>query len=225
MPAWRIDLHVHGERSPDSNATFEGYAQRLTRARLGGFALTDHNAAPSAGQLAALRAQFPDAVFVPGAEVSAREGHVLVYGIDAAPPRNMPLVELVEWAHDRNAVVALAHPLRLVHGVGRRVAEGASVDAWEGRNGRTGPRANRWTEQEGRRRGVAVLGGSDAHDLEDLGRTYTELAETMSGVEAVLEAIRRRQTAPAGRDLSVRHRASLAWRNLRKRARRGFRAV
>jgi predicted metal-dependent phosphoesterase TrpH len=225
MPGWRIDLHVHGERSPDSTATFDGYAQRMARAGLGGIALTDHNAVPSATELSRLREKFPQSLFISGVEASAREGHVLVYGVDAAPARDIPLVELIEWARDRNAIVALAHPLRLVHGVGRHVAEGAAVDAWEGRNGRTGPDDNRWVEEAARSRGLAVLGGSDAHALRDLGRSYTELPEAPSGPEGLLEAIRRRQTVPGGRHMSALYRTSLAGRNLWLWAARGFRPV
>ncbi|MCI4322884.1 MAG: CehA/McbA family metallohydrolase [Thermoplasmata archaeon] len=225
MPSWRIDLHVHGERSPDSTATFSQYAERMAQAGLYGFALTDHNAVPPAPLLAQLRERYPRYLFLSGVEVSAQEGHVLVYGVETAPSRGIALEELVEWAHARNAVVALAHPLRRFHGAGRRVAEGARVDALEGRNGRMGFGANSSTERLGVSRHLAVIGGSDAHETGSLGRAYTEFADEPPDSEAVLDAIRHQRTLPGGQNLSAAGRLSVGLRNLRLRTGRGFRSV
>jgi predicted metal-dependent phosphoesterase TrpH len=221
----RLDLHVHSDHSPDSRLSVDRIVPSLGAAGLHGFALTDHNTVAGHRWIPEWRARFPQVPVIPGVEVSAREGHVLLYGVSACPPRGLPLAEVREWAEARNAVVALAHPFRWVHGAGRRVAESATVHALETRNGRTAELGNSRSELVAATRHLAMVGGSDAHELSTLGRAYTEFPEAPETVDELLEMIRRRRTSAGGRSLSARGRIRLAVSNAGKRIARGFRAV
>jgi predicted metal-dependent phosphoesterase TrpH len=221
----RLDLHVHSTVSPDSRLPIDQIIPSLGAAGLHGFALTDHNSVDGHRRIAEWRDRYPRIPVIPGVEVTAREGHVLLYGVSECPPRNLPLAELLEWAAPRNAVVALAHPLRWVHGAGRRLAEEAPVQALETRNGRTAELANSRAELVAARRHLAMVGGSDAHEHFTLGRAFTEFPETPETVEELLEMIRQRRSVAGGRSLSSRGRLALALRNAAKRVGRGFRAV
>lgn len=221
----RFDLHLHTDHSPDSRISLPELPLAMERHGLDGIAVTDHNTVAALPKLRALARQYPRFLWVPGIEVSAREGHVLLYGVQAAPPPRRNLPELADWARDQGALLVLAHPLRWIHGAGRKIAETGRVDGLEVRNGRTAETANARCELIAARRGVAATGGSDAHEIATVGRAYTIVPEAPQSVEELLEMIRRRRTDTGGSSLSVAGRIVLAGRNARRRAGRGFRAI
>lgn len=225
MGRLRLDLHVHSRHSPDSALPVELIASRLAAAGLQGFALTDHNSVAGHPELGAAWARFPEFVLVPGVEVSTIEGHLLAYGLSEAPPDQRPISETIDWVRDRGGVPVLAHPLRRSHGVGRIVAETAQVPAIETVNGHNSPRANRQAADVARRLDLGATGGSDVHELADLGRAYTEFPDGTTGVESVLSALRAGTTRAGGRSLDLPGRLRLGWRTTVLRVRRGFRPI
>ncbi|HEV2317604.1 MAG TPA: PHP domain-containing protein [Thermoplasmata archaeon] len=222
---YRLDLHVHSQYSPDSSLDLGRIMDYLGTAGLQGFALTDHNTVAGHGTLRTLQERYPRCWFIPGVEVSAREGHVLVYGVSEAPRRNLSVEEVAEWAEARGGVTALAHPFRWMHGAGRRVAERARVRCVEGRNGRSSAVANGRAELIAARRGLGTVGGSDAHEPTSVGRSFTEFSSEVDSVDGILDALRRGACAGGGRSLAPWGRVLLALRTSALRAGRGFRPV
>ncbi|MCI4349898.1 MAG: CehA/McbA family metallohydrolase [Thermoplasmata archaeon] len=225
MTGPRLDLHVHSVVSPDSNATLEAIVDAVTTSGLQGFALTDHNSIEGHRNLARIRDRFPRHLFVPGVEVSTREGHLLVYGVDQLPPIRNPLNETVEWVESHGGVSVLAHPLRWAHGVGAAIARRARVSAIETVNGHNPELANARAELIAAHRGIATTGGSDAHEASSVGRAVTELREDVSSVDEILEALRRGHVRASGRSLSGVDRVRLGVRTGLLRAARGFRPI
>ena len=223
--ARRIDLHVHTRFSVDSRIRIASLVEQVGIAGLHGFALTDHNSVAGHPHLKEIALRYPRYTFVPGVEASTREGHVLLYGVSEAPPVHRPLAETLQWAEARGAVAVLSHPLRWAHGVGRRLAETAPVHGIEAMNGHNGEVANAGAELIAARRKVAETGGSDAHELPELGTAYTEFPEGTQSVDDVLEHLRRGQCRAAGRSLPPPQRLRLAVMTLARRAGRGFRPI
>jgi predicted metal-dependent phosphoesterase TrpH len=221
----RIDLHVHSHHSPDSPLRVEEVAALLRSEGLRGFALTDHNSVEGHRELADLRSRFPGILAVPGVEVSTREGHLLAYGVATAPPPHRPIAETVRWVDGQGGVAVLAHPFRLSHGVGRRVAESVSVSALEAKNGHTSEVANAKAGLVAARRHLGATGGSDAHSLADLGRAFTEFPSEVESVDDLLESIRRGRTAAGGQSLGWPGRLRLALRTGALLVTRGFRPI
>jgi predicted metal-dependent phosphoesterase TrpH len=205
----RLDLHVHSRFSPDSRLSLEEIAGQLVRVGLHGFALTDHNSIAGHAALADLRSSYPSSFFLPGAEISTREGHLLAYGIRSPPAAQRPLLETIEWVRAEGGEPVLSHPFRFSHGVGRRIAESAPVSALEVRNAHNSRRANAKAEALATRRGLAGTGGSDVHGLADLGQAYTQFPEGVSTVDDFLEAIRKGRVGAAGHTLSWPNRLRL----------------
>ncbi len=223
--AVRLDLHVHSVHSPDSGLTLEAVVGRLSYGGLRGFALTDHNTVRGHAALAELASKYTAYLFLPGVEVSTREGHLLAYGVSEAPPVHRPLAETVEWVRAHGGEAVPAHPFRWTHGVGRAVAERAAVPALEARNGHNSEIANLRAEELAARRNLGATGGSDAHALDDLGRAYTEFEPTVASRDDLLEAIRRRAVQPGGKSMPLAGRLRLAARSGLLRVRRGFRPI
>jgi predicted metal-dependent phosphoesterase TrpH len=221
----RIDLHVHSRHSPDSTLSLQAIASHLANVGLRGFALTDHNSVGGHPELTDLSSRFRGFLFVPGVEVSTREGHLLAYGISTAPPSHRPIAETVQWVDGHGGVAVLAHPFRLAHGVGRRVADSVMVSALETKNGHTSEVRNAKAGLVAARRHLGSTGGSDAHALADLGRAFTEFPADVATVNDLLEAIRRDRTAASGESLGWAGRLRLAFRTGALRLRRGFRPI
>jgi len=223
--AARFDLHVHSRHSPDSAEPVEAILARASAIGLRGLALTDHNTVDGHAELAALGPRWPGLLLVPGIEVSTREGHLLLYGIDSAPPRDLPLDAALQWAQARGAVAVLAHPFRFFHGVGGPAATAANVPAIETCNGHTGPRSNRRAEAVRAARRLGGTGGSDAHAALDLGRCTSQFARPIDTVADLLVELRAGRVAAQGRGPSVAERIQLALGTFGRRAGRGFRPV
>jgi predicted metal-dependent phosphoesterase TrpH len=221
----RLDLHVHSRHSPDSRLDLETIVERVALAGLEGFALTDHNTVEGHAELAELTPRHPKMWFLPGVEVSTREGHLLVYGVGETPPVGRPLGETLDWVRARRAVAVLAHPFRWAHGAGRRAANRAAVDGIEAVNGRTALVGNVQAELIGARRNLSLVGGSDAHEPEDVGRAFTEFPMGLSAVPEFLAALRDHRAHAGGDSLALGGRIRVTLRNALLRAGRGFRPV
>ena len=223
--AVRLDLHVHSVHSPDSRLTLEEVVGRLSYGGLRGFALTDHNTVRGHAALAELASKYTAYLFLPGVEVSTREGHLLAYGVDEAPPVHRPLAETVEWVRAHGGEAVPAHPFRWTHGVGRVVAERAAVPALEARNGHNSEIANAKAELTAAQRQLATTGGSDAHDLGDLGRAFTEWTEPAETADELLESLRRGRTKADGLSLALPGRVRWSTRTMLRFVTRGFRPL
>lgn len=221
----RIDLHVHSLHSPDSRLTLDEIASRLPYVGLKGFALTDHNSVTGHRDLPGLRERFPGLLVIPGVEVSTREGHLLLYGVSEVPPVGRPIEETLSWAEQRGGIAVLAHPFRWIHGVGARVARTARVAALEVVNGHTSAVANAKAELIAAQRHLGATGGSDVHEINDVGRAFTEFAPDVDSVEGLLEGLRQAHTAGRGNSLRWPGRLRWGFRTGILRIARGFHSV
>ena len=223
--ASRFDLHVHSLFSPDSSAELGQVVEQLPLSGLQGFALTDHNSLRGYARLRELQERFPRYLMIPGVEVSTLDGHLLVYSVDALPPLHRPLTETLEWVDAHQGVAVLAHPFRFFHGVGEKLAGSARVTAMETVNGHSSLVANERAELVAARRGLGQTGGSDSHNLSELGRAYTMFPDGVRTVDDILEAIRRGRCHSAGRSVVGAERWRLAFSTVGRRVARGFRPV
>ena len=221
----RVDLHVHSHHSPDSRLSLDAIARQLPYAGLRGFALTDHNTVAGHAEIAAIRSAYPGILLLPGVEVSTREGHLLVYGVSEAPPAHRPIEETLDWVRARDGVSVLSHPFRIGHSVGRRLAETIRVTGIEARNGHSSAVANYRAEIVAARRTLASTGGSDVHEISDLGRAFTEFRSGVTSEEEMLRAIRERRVEPGGQSPSFAARFRLGLRTGVLLMARGFRPI
>lgn len=224
-PPVRLDLHVHSEHSPDSRLSVAEIANAVAEAGLQGFALTDHQSVAGHAEFTRVHNLHPRLLLIRGVEASAREGHLLLYGVSEAPPRDRPIAELIDWADARGAVAVLAHPFRWAHGAGPVVAREVRLVGIEGVNGGTSGRPNARAARIGAERGLSITGGSDAHRREDVGRAYTEFPEGADTEAQLITLLRQGHARASGRSLTWAGRLELAMHNGLLRARRGFRPV
>jgi len=179
-----IDIHIHTKPlSADSNLDAEEAIQEAKRLGLDGICLTEHNKSWTLEDIKALRSQWNFPVFR-GVEVDTIEGHVLVFGLHKDFEGVIRVDELRKAVVEEQGVMIAAHPfkgfrafgfseLNLTPEQGSKRPVFKSVDAIEGFNGKSNEKENGMAQEVGKLIGLKLTGGSDAHNVEEVGRCVT----------------------------------------------------
>ncbi|WP_094226964.1 CehA/McbA family metallohydrolase [Methanolobus psychrotolerans] len=200
----KFDLHVHSHYSKDSNASLDDILEYASKNGLDGFAICDHDTIEG-GIACSRRAKElgSSQIVIPGVEVSSSKGHILVLGVREPIDPGLSPEETIKRARQQGSVVIIPHPFKITsHGIG--YLEGLDTDAVEVLNSRCitdGP--NNKARKAALELGLPMVGGSDSHEAQMVGRSYTEIETGSTTVEGVLDAIRKGHTSPGGRKTPV----------------------
>jgi predicted metal-dependent phosphoesterase TrpH len=169
---------------------------------LDGLVITEHDYQWDDSELSELaEAAAPLRVFS-GAEISAREGHFLVYGLpslDEVPP-GIELAELLEIIRRQGAAIVAAHPFRWDQPFDAIVAEhGPAFDAVElvSKNITRETRAR--TEALLRIHPMGTTGSSDAHEIHTVGCYFTEFDHPIASIADFVAGLKSRRGRPRHR--------------------------
>ncbi len=195
----KFDLHVHSRYSKDSNASPDDILEYAAKNGLDGFAICDHDVIEGGIECSRRAKEIgSDMVVIPGVEISSSKGHILVLGIREPIEPGLSPEDTIKKARQQGAVVIIPHPFKASsHGLG--YVEGLDIDAVEVLNSRCvtdGP--NNKARNVAQQLGLPMVGGSDSHEAEMVGRSYTNIEAESRTVEAVLDAIRKGHTSPGG---------------------------
>ncbi|MCX6695784.1 MAG: PHP domain-containing protein [Candidatus Altiarchaeota archaeon] len=166
----RYDIHVHSSFS-DGRSTPKEIVEHAKRIGLSGVAITDHDAI--AGSLEALRYASKDFEVIPGMEVSSKDGHIIALDVKEVIPRDLSAKETVDRIHALGGIAIAAHPYdSWRNGVGDLILT-AGFDAVEIENGHT---LYNKKDVVGicKKHGLKMVGGTDAHLLEEVGSVTVE---------------------------------------------------
>ena len=189
MSIFHVDLHVHTVASPDGRSSLEAIAKAAKAAGLDAVAVTDHNLCT------AVPAELEGVLFIPGCEVSTAAGHVTGLFLE----RPLPLAELghlpapeaaVSAIREAGGLAVLAHPYEKPGAEPEKFT--FSLDGVEAANARACfkvPDANAKAAALAAGRGLAAVGGSDAHDAVEVGNACTELEAEALTLPALREAL------------------------------------
>jgi len=190
----RFDLHMHTTRySPDSTMDPFVLIRRAREIGLNGIVITEHDRMWPETELDELRAMGSDLVILGGMEVSAREGHFLVYGIQdaAAVPPQIGVAELCREVHAQGGAVVAAHPFRWGQPFAEILQEEQpELDGLELMSSNMDAECRKLAAKILTEYRLAGLGSSDAHHESVLGACYTEFAAEIRNDRDLVEAIR-----------------------------------
>lgn len=197
----RLDLHIHSTYSMDGTASPSEILRRCREVGLSGLAITDHNAIEGALEAQAI-GRSEGLLVVSGTEVSTSDGHVLAYGVREIIPRGLSAAETVDRIRAVGGVAVAAHPVRFPSGIGLELAGRVPFDGTEVLNGGNSSRANKAALVLAQRLGTSQTGGSDAHRIGEIGRSWTVI-EGAHTEDQVLDAIRKGLARAGGRSRTV----------------------
>src|SRR5262249_23996890 len=149
-------------------------------------------------ELDELRAAEPGLLVYAGIEVSALEGHFLVYGVHDpfALPRNIGVADLCREVHRQGGAVVAAHPFRWGQPFDDILREERpELDGLELLSNNMDAACRRRAAEVREQWNLAGLGNSDAHSVEVLGVCYTEFDGTIAGPGDLVAAIREQRTS------------------------------
>jgi predicted metal-dependent phosphoesterase TrpH len=196
------DLHIHTNYSPDATNQPKTIVEKLNKhPTTKAIAITDHNTCQAYPILQELAKPYPDILIIPGIEISAEEGELIILGITEPPPKPWKAQTLIDYANDNNAVTIAPHPYR-GYGLADQI-QTLNLTAIETLNGITEPHLNRKAEQTAKTRNLPQVAGSDSHDPKDPWNVYTQIQAT-SNIDDILNAIKRGNTKPCTIDKSIR---------------------
>ncbi len=200
----KFDHHLHTTRySPDSILEPEELIERAREVGLDGVVITEHDHQWEAAELAELAEKAGGLVVLSGAEISAREGHCLVYGLpnlDEVPP-GICVAELCALVRSQGAAMVAAHPFRwdqdfddILH------ANGPAFEALELVSNNVTAATRHQTERVLREYPtLGATGSSDGHDRGTIGCYYTEFPGTIATIADFVAALKARAGRPRHR--------------------------
>jgi predicted metal-dependent phosphoesterase TrpH len=179
-----------------------GLVGRARAIGLDAVVITEHDWLWTESELEELRAQEPGLVVLAGIEVTAAEGHFLVYGVHDpfAFPRGMGVAEVCRAAHLQGGAVVAAHPFRWGQPFDEILRdECPELDGMELMTSNMDADCRKRAGRVWREHTLAGLGSSDAHQEEVLGFCYTEFDAVIRSNKDLVAAIRARKTTPRER--------------------------
>jgi len=183
-----IDPHIHTNSSPDSSITSNQLLDRMLASGINAIAVTDHDTMEGYRRLKHSYA-FREFLMIPGIEVTTDLGDIIVLGLEDPPiMKNAEL--LIDLAHEAGGLVVAPHPFD-----GSRVSLGErcgmlKVDLIETANGKCRSDSNRQAKEFSTLLGLPSIGGSDAHEMSQIG-TVINVLECEKNLESVLEGLRK----------------------------------
>jgi predicted metal-dependent phosphoesterase TrpH len=199
----KFDHHLHTARhSPDSVIDPLELIDRARAIGLDGVVITEHDYQWEAEELAELAESAGPLRVFSGAEISAREGHFLVYGLPslAEVPPGIELAELLRVVRGHDAAIVAAHPFRWDQPFDEIVgAHGDVFDALELVSNNVSSETRARTERLLRNHPMGATGSSDAHEVETIGCYFTEFDRPVASIGDFVAALKARGGRPRHR--------------------------
>ncbi|HEY2156257.1 MAG TPA: PHP domain-containing protein [Isosphaeraceae bacterium] len=200
----KIDHHVHTTRySPDSDIRPHELIEAAIAAGLDWVVITEHDAQWQPDELADLARQADGLVVLSGVEVSAREGHFLVYGLPDLDDIEVGIAlgDLIAVADRHGAAVIAAHPFRWDQDFEAIAAEhDRGLAGVELVSNNVTPETRALTARLADRHGFPTTGSSDGHQPEVVGCYCTEFPGSIGTMAEFVAALRRGEGRPRHRE-------------------------
>ncbi len=189
-PVWKVELHAHTIYSKDSLVRLESIQQICRDKGIERLAITDHNRARAALDLAH---SFP-MLIIPGEEIMTTRGELLAWYIREEIPAGLSPFETIHRLRDQGAVIGIAHPFdRYRHGAWELKDLDSiidHVDAIEVLNARClnaddNAKAKAYAEKHGK----LMVAGSDAHTPREYGRGLNLLPPFSNNADGFRQAL------------------------------------
>lgn len=193
----RLDLHVH-TRGSDGWGSPEDIVARAIERGLDGLVICDHHRTVTAeGTKVIELGRRHGLIMLRGCEYSTKQGHCLVYGcdVDALSLGRYPEMQaVVEAARKAGGVAFPSHPY---YGYREKCGDHVyqlrglvAIETLNGQNEVRAPQANLDSEQAAGKLVIPGIGGSDAHNPEQVGLTFTEFSGLVATPRQLVRALR-----------------------------------
>jgi predicted metal-dependent phosphoesterase TrpH len=196
-----IDLHVHTYPASACSSAPEGeLIQEAKRIGLDAICFTDHNFVWDPERITALQKEH-QFLILRGNEITTNQGDMLVFGLDEDIKGIISIESLRKKVVAANGFMIAAHPFRgfltfdAAH-LGMTPQKAMQnplfkqVDALEVLNGKVTPRENQFAHQVAAGLNLPATGGSDAHEVSEVGRYATRFSRPIQNEAELVAALK-----------------------------------
>ena len=190
-----LDLHVHTIYSSCSRLSLDEILRNARQKGLDGVCITDHNSM-------AVRADIkeglqPDGLCILfGMEYDTPEGDFLIFGPFDDLKTGLNARQLLQLVNEREGVAVAAHPFREDRMLDRSLIEQGVCRIVESVNGRNRLHENERVQKLVEQYHLIQCGGSDAHQLSELGKTATRFRTPVTNRRDLIRTLREGKCAP-----------------------------
>lgn len=195
---FKADLHIHSNNKKrlsyfplfyDSVQSVEQILEHSLRFGVNILSITDHDTLRGSEKAYNLiEKKGLDLILVPGCEISSRDGHILAYNITGEISSNLSAEETIRNIHEKNGIAVAAHPFNILNAVKSRVYS-LPFDAVEGYNAVLPASTNARGIAAANALDLPYLANSDAHVVEEVGRSYMLFPEWVRNADDVIDCI------------------------------------
>lgn len=168
----RFDIHVHTRCSSCSSLSIDQILLEAQSKNLDGVCITDHETM-AAGHMLQEGVQSNGLVVIIGMEYTTPSGDFLLFGPFEELLPGLTARELLQTVNHANGVAIAAHPFREGRSTDENLVFEGHCSIIEGMNGRDNGHSKKMALQWEKHYGVRLVGGSDAHNIEELGKVAT----------------------------------------------------
>ncbi|MBI5643572.1 MAG: PHP domain-containing protein [Deltaproteobacteria bacterium] len=177
--SFKIDLHNHSTYSEDSTSEALESIERAMEVGLDGIAFTEHHSYTASEPVEKLKEKYKDRILIlRGAEYSAAEGHLLLFGIKEDIFNDFglhaPVDEVIRIVGGRGGVVIAPHPFREWSILRADIFKLKGLSAIEAYNGHNNEDENAKALRAAEVLSLPTTGGSDSHSRDEVGCCFTE---------------------------------------------------
>lgn len=193
-----IDPHIHSKNSPDCKMTRKQIIFRALGLELDAICITDHDF---------ITKMAPDTniIILPGCEITTKHGHILAYGISEPIPINLSAEESIDKIHEQGGIAIAAHPYRKfgqknsdIIGMGNSdKIYSCPLDGVEVLNALNNKKENSKARETAKLLKLPMIGGSDAHRRETIGKAVTKLTSNIETIDDFIKCIKNGKTKPS----------------------------
>ena len=190
-----IDMHVHTRFSPCSIIRVRQLFSIIKQKGIDGVCITDHDTTASLSVIKNTP-EVSGISILTGIEYTTSKGDILVFGPIDHIPKGLSAENLLKWVKKEEGVAIPAHPFRKSRPTAPDILH--SFEILELLNGRNSPSENescrKWLIKHGN--GKRVIGGSDAHTPEEVGKMVTAFNKNIYTVEDLIHELKYGEYAP-----------------------------
>jgi len=172
-----IDFHVHSSFSFDCKSNVKNIIKTCKKIGINGVAITDHNTIK--GGIEALKLKEKDFLVIVGSEIATEKGEVIGMFLNEEINSHC-FDEVVDLIKEQDGLIVLPHPFRylnhILNGIEKNVIK--KIDIIEKTNYSDHPLALFLSKKIAEKSKMPFIGGTDAHDLFDIGKVRTVVYDT-----------------------------------------------
>jgi predicted metal-dependent phosphoesterase TrpH len=189
---------MHSKNSPDSKLTRKQIILRALDLELDAICITDHDFITKIPPEANI-------LILSGCEITAKQGHILAYGISEPIPKLLSAEDTIDRIHDQGGIAIAAHPYRKF---GKQNADilglgnsdkifSCPLDGVEALNALNNKKENSKARETAKILKLPMIGGSDAHKQETIGKAVTRLSSNIENMDDFIKTIKKGKTMPS----------------------------